>query len=168
VTDGNRPHDRHRRRRAGPVVGWRAWRVVREGGTLTLRSSVFDAAWQPGHEVDANCARGHRAPSPDCTCGIYAVRASSEALRYLVGRNDPDVVHRVVGQVSLWGVVVEGEHGWRASRAYPSRIWIPPRLTSGFPVDTAGLARALAAYGVPVDTLGEHEPRAIEAELMAA
>jgi hypothetical protein len=168
VSDGNRAHHRRHRGRTGPVVGWRAWRVVRERGTFRLRSAVYEQAWPLGRELEATCARGHAAPSPDCECGIYAVRAPAEALRYLVGRNDPEVVHRVVGQVALSGVVVEGQHGWRASRAYPLRICIPPRQTSGFAVESGRLARALSVYGAVVETLGEHEPRAIELELMAA
>ena len=31
----------------------------------------------------------------------------------------------VVGRVSLWGVVHEHEHGWRASCAYPISLFVP-------------------------------------------
>jgi len=168
VTDEHRPHRSHRPRRAGPVVGWRAWRIVRERGTFRLRSAVYEQEWPLGRELEATCARGHAAPAPDCSCGIYAVRGPAEALRYLVGRNDPDVVHRLVGEVALSGLVVEGEHGWRASHACPVRLWIPPRQTSGFAVDTGEIARSLVAYDVPIHQLGGYEPRAIELELMAA
>jgi hypothetical protein len=167
-SDARRPHAPHRRPRARAVVGWRVWRVVRERGALVLRSAVYDETWQPHTAVDAACARGHAAPSPACECGIYAVREPAAALRYLVGRNDADVVHRVVGEVVLWGVAVEGEHGWRAAHAYPLRLWIPPRQTSGFAVDTAEIALGLARYGVPLATLGAHEPSEIVPELAAA
>ncbi len=32
---------------------------------------------------------------------------------------------RVMGKVSLWGTVIETEHGYRASHAYPLRLYIP-------------------------------------------
>jgi hypothetical protein len=78
--------------------------------------------WEPGHGLAAACAKGHPAPDPACSCGIYAARDPEEARRYLVGRDDPHVVGRVLGRVALWGTVVEGERGWRASRAHPVEI----------------------------------------------
>jgi hypothetical protein len=151
----------------GPLVGWRAWRVVVAGGCLRLRSAVFDADWSPGTPLAAGCAHGHKAPALDCVCGIYASRTPAEALRYLVGRNDPDVVHRVAGEVQLWGLTVEGEHGWRAARAYPHRIWVPPRQTNALAVDVAAIRRELAAYRVPVTVLDVHEPATIAGSLAA-
>jgi hypothetical protein len=32
----------------------------------------------------------------------------------------------VLGEVELWGEVVEGELGWRAAYAYPRRIELSP------------------------------------------
>jgi hypothetical protein len=154
---------------SSPLLGWRVWRLALErGGVVRLRSAVFDERWEPGGEVRASCPSGHRAPAPACVCGLYAVSSPARAVRYLVGRNDADVVHRVVGEVALWGVVVEAENGWRAARAYPAAIWLPPRATSGHPVDLDELEDGLAAYGVPVVRLDNHEPRALAYELEAA
>ncbi len=62
------------------------------------------------------------APSLECACGIYAAREPEDALVYLTGRDEPGVVGRVLGRVALWGLVVEGEHGWRAELAYPAAL----------------------------------------------
>jgi hypothetical protein len=153
---------------SSPLLGWRVWRLALERGVVRLRSAVFDERWEPGGEIRASCAVGHPAPASACACGLYAVRSPENAVRYLVGRNDSDVVHRVVGQVALWGVVVEAENGWRAASAYPAAIWLPSRATNGHPVDLRELDDALAAYGVPVFRLSSHEPRAVAEELRPA
>ena len=70
----------------------------------------------------AACPHGHAAPSLECACGIYAARRPEDALVYLTGRDEASVVGRVLGRVALWGLVVEGEHGWRAERAYPVEL----------------------------------------------
>jgi hypothetical protein len=93
---------------------------VREDGRL--QSVLYDDVWEPGHGLTATCASGHLAPDAACACGIYAAREPGEALRYLVGRDELHVVGRVLGRVALWGTVVEGERGWRASRAYPADL----------------------------------------------
>jgi hypothetical protein len=62
---------------------------------------------------------------------------------------------RVIGRVALWGDVVEGPFGWRASHAYPVELFVPVPLLAGI-----GLRRrayiddtllALEAYRVPVE-----------------
>jgi hypothetical protein len=78
--------------------------------------------WEPRRELVAECEHGHVAPELACGCGIYAAREPEEALRYALGRDEPHVVGRVLGLVALWGRVVEGEHGWRAQRAYPYEL----------------------------------------------
>jgi hypothetical protein len=62
---------------------------------------------------------------------------------------------RVIGRVALWGDVVEGSAGWRASHAYPTELFVPSGAAG-----RSGLRRrayvdeimqALEVYGVPVD-----------------
>jgi hypothetical protein len=63
----------------------------------------------------------------------------------------------VIGRVALWGTVVEGQLGWRASRAYPIELFVPAPavVRSGFRrrayVDE--ILRALEEYRVPVDVV---------------
>jgi hypothetical protein len=54
--------------------------------------------------------------------------------------------------VALWGEVVEGERGWRASHAYPTRIYVPLRAGSDHQ-EVNDIALDLAVYGVPVEVL---------------
>jgi hypothetical protein len=60
----------------------------------------------------------------------------------MLGRNDGGTVCRVLGTVALWGRVVELEHGWRASHAYPLRLF----------VDDGEVRHRLAAYGTDFAT----------------
>jgi hypothetical protein len=127
-----------------PVHAWRTWRVVQTRIGLRLSSVVHDDVWQPRIEFRAACAHRHAHDAPDatCDCGIYGVRSEASAARYLLGRNDPGEVQRVLGLVSLWGAVFEGVYGWRAKFAYPYELWLP---------GAAGeVADALAAYGVRI------------------
>lgn len=124
------------------MIGWRAWRVVRRRGELRLASVLRDDVWEPGSPFEALCEHGHPAPEQACGCGAYASRFATVALRYVVGRDEPWVAHRVVGEVALWGRVVEGRAGWRGERAYPVRIWVSRGRSD--------VVDGLAAYGVPV------------------
>jgi hypothetical protein len=65
----------------------------------------------------------------------------------------PDYIHRVIGEVSLWGRVVECSQGYRASIAYPARLWVPTRRPDGQALDVEAVALDLLDYGVPVDLI---------------
>src|SRR5262249_36065325 len=143
-----------------PVVAWRVWHAVEVGGELRLASVYRRVTWPPARPLEAVCGRArlpflyrrsrHEAPVERCQCGIYRADALA-AQEYLPGGSHPPSAYPVIGRVSLWGDVVECERGWRASRAYPERIYVP-RL-EGSRVDRARLARRLAGYRVPVTVL---------------
>lgn len=157
-----------------PVKGWRTWLVVQSHDGARLASVSFPALWPRRRRLVAECGRGfhtgagpplridHRAPSMDCSCGIYATwnldRATQIAdcatarFRDCLGRA---VLGAALGEVSLWGKVVECAHGWRAGFAYPARIYVlAPSYGRRSQVATGDeLAADLAAYGVPVETL---------------
>jgi hypothetical protein len=107
-----------------PFVGHRVWRVVPDEDGPQLAAMTNGDPWPAGDQI-AECHAGvlliprHRRTAPElhggaaipvleCTCGIYASR-------------DPMTPpHRRVwatGLVRLWGRVIEGEKGFRASRA---------------------------------------------------
>jgi hypothetical protein len=50
----------------------------------------------------------------------------------------------VIGRVALWGEVLEGDHGWRASRAYPAELIVDPL------VDDDTVTALSEDYRVPV------------------
>ena len=57
----------------------------------------------------------------------------------------------VVGRVSLWGVVHEHEHGWRASCAYPISLFVPVVDDDDW---VEKVITDLRGYGVPVTAVG--------------
>jgi hypothetical protein len=160
---------------AEPFEAWRAWRVVATGAGYRLASVVKPTLWPAGEALAAECLRPrpvlgrlvHRrrkpGPAPDesCECGIYGAGLSAvgdylnDALRHAA-------VARVLGTVSLWGTVIECERGFRASHAYPRRVYVPvdsnPRSEHGW----EELAAGLEVYGVPVELLPARCSDAIE------
>ena len=138
------------RERSRPVTGWRAWVVTETPGGLRLGSVLHDLVWAHGRAALAECRRDedpfaaalrpHPVPGAECNCGFHAARDPVDALSYARGRDEPGTVCRILGEVVLWGHVLETEGGWRASHAYPAQLYVPD----------AEIAAALAGYSVPV------------------
>jgi hypothetical protein len=159
---------------AEPVEAWRVWRVAARSGGVVLRSLFADVVWEPCVPLVAVCAAGrrsllrpwrvtpneHASPQLDCSCGIYGVAAADAARRYLYPTSLMPFGDRVIGRVALWGDVVEGEFGWRASQAYPIELLIPVpyAVAAGRRRHTHldEIARELEAYLVPVDFAKQH------------
>lgn len=175
-----------------PIAGWRLWHVVERQGALRLVSPLYRTLWTPRHEMVAACRRGveslvlsirpvalrHSPPHGRCSCGIYASQTPAQAVAYLsrLFRQRVDVVHRVIGHVSLWGSVVECERGWRASHAYPAHIYVPTptrrwlSLVTGMTkpcLPAREITLALADYGVPVEIVECADLRDLAAALDA-
>jgi len=140
-----------------PLSAWRMWEVGDVDTAPRLLSLYRNCVWPVGLPFEARCEAHrfrpwrrdrHSAPNTTCTCGIYAV--SYEFIGRLA-RHDrlPEARVFVIGAVSLWGDVVECERGWRAARAYPTRLFIPDAGS-----DAEHHAAGLADYGVPVEVLG--------------
>jgi hypothetical protein len=112
-----------------PVVGWRVWHLAWTPGvdpSLEPAGSGVDP-WPPRRPAVARCAAQrlltlgrppHESPDPSCTCGIYAAHGLERFPRPTPAYPPPPVV----GTASLWGRVIEHEHGWRAAFAYPARL----------------------------------------------
>jgi hypothetical protein len=134
------------------VLGWRAWAVTRTSRGVRLASPLFDHVWLPGEPAVASCLRHedrfaaplgvHDVGSADCSCGFHAARDPADALSYLHGRDAQSTLCRVLGEVTLWGEVLQTEAGWRGTCAYPARLYVPD----------SSLADELAAYGVAVSS----------------
>jgi hypothetical protein len=135
---------------AAPVVGWRAWVVTETSEGLRLGSVLYDEVWTPRTTALATCRRRedffaepiapHATPASNCACGFHAARDPADALSYLRGRDELTTVCRILGEVALWGRLVETDAGWRAAAAYPVRLYVPDEA----------LAAALAVYDVPL------------------
>jgi hypothetical protein len=135
------------------ALGWRAWAVTQTSRGVRLASPLFDHLWVPGEPAVASCLRHEDPFAPtfdahevatlvECSCGFHAARDPADALSYLHGRDAPSTLCRVLGEVTLWGEVLQTEAGWRGTLAYPARLYVP---------DTR-LAEELAVYGVSVSS----------------
>jgi hypothetical protein len=162
-----------------PVEAWRVWRIVMREGPVVLQSLFAGAIWEPGVPLVASCTATHRsrwmpwrktpyehaAPDLDCCCGIYGVDSVAAARSYL---ETPPLRYRddrVVGRVAMWGDVVEGPSGWRASHAYPIELFVPEPMVTGGGIGRRAyveeLLLALEAYRVPVDLADLAAPSAL-------
>ena len=106
-----------------PVVGWRAWRLVREESALRLGSLVHGGSWAPQEVRAARCARStrpveHAAPERFCTCGYYA----TDSWTSLVDANVFGGEVGVIGAIGMWGTLIEHSAGARSEFAYPARL----------------------------------------------
>jgi hypothetical protein len=138
------------RERSLAVTGWRAWVVTETTDGPRLGSVLHELVWPHGAAALAECRLGddpfatplgpHPVPGATCNCGFHAARDPVDAMSYSRGRDEPGTICRILGEVVLWGHVLETEGGWRASHAYPARLYVPD-------VD---LVAALAGYSVPV------------------
>lgn len=164
----------------GYVVGYRAWMVNSE--TSYLHPIVNDPGpWLPRQAYEAYCMRPemqawasvfsidmrHKEPPvDDCGCGIHAAKTIDGAKEYIL--NYRSECTRVFGRVKLWGTIIEGTEGYRASRAYPDDIVVltsatrPAVITKGVAQykyewnlsEPNELAKKLfEMYGVPVKVI---------------
>lgn len=104
-----------------PIVGWRGWNVIHPH--YLTNSSVV---WTPGERTEAICtARYHPpdevSPVEGCSCGVYAFNAPFEVKQQ--GYNS----QTLLGEVYLWGKVLEHARGYKAQYAYPKRFYAKTR-----------------------------------------
>jgi hypothetical protein len=145
-----------------PFLGWRVWLLQGEGTGLRVRSVVYDTHWPMRTALHALCLQRfgqfsgpHAAPEANCRCGIYAASELEPLIPYLKRRKwwRRNRLDRVFGLVYLWGEVLTCERGWRASDAYPARLYVPVRAHEE-EAAAHEVAGALGhSYGVPVEVL---------------
>ena len=142
------------------LTGWRAWnlsvdREVDPPVALVPMVTSPAFAWLPKQITTAVCvshgserdedrcpscgAQVHQPPMLGCECGLWAYKTQA-AFEINFQWADADVI----GEVALWGKVIEHRYGWRAQYAYPLRLW------SDVPE-----AAQLAAFEVPVGPRAE-------------
>jgi hypothetical protein len=119
------------------ITAWRGWEFT----SGMLEALGTEAKWEPRRAPRANCIHSsHAAPKFDCSCGYWSFKTFDllqEALKsYAV---DVDVI----GQVEIWGRVIECENGFRSEFAYPKELWLLDE----------GLESLSWKYGVPVRRL---------------
>jgi hypothetical protein len=150
-----------------PIRAWRVWLPsVEVDGSLML-CSLTEAGggtrWAAGDPLRASCPTGeHEAPRRECTCGIYAHKSWASASHQARG-----VAGAVVGEVQLWGRVIEHERGYRAQFALPCALWLPVVFAAQSPriedvVDSLSRRSALDRYQVPVGLYNDRTGLALD------
>lgn len=129
---------------ASPVRAWRYWQLSPRRRLRSVAQRHIE--WRPGHPINAVCLTGgHPAPSVNCSCGVSGA-TDLETLRQHGLCVLPGGL--VVGEVDLWGRVVEEPYGYRAQHAAPASIGL---VAGTVAYDEQPLViEALNEYGVPV------------------
>ena len=128
------------------AVGWRGWNLF---NPHYLQSGNW--IWPVKERLEAKCNHTeHRenetVPVVDCSCGIYAFKRPEQV------REQNYNHQQVLGEVSLWGKVVECRDGWKAQYAYPRRLWVDGKSPM------VRLAEYTAwTYGVPIEVVNKDE-----------
>lgn len=132
-------------RESAPLRAWRYWQT---SPRRRLRSvAQRHVEWPPGTAISAVCVGGgHSAPDPTCWCGVSGAR-DLDALRDHGLCVLPGPL--IVGQVDLWGRVLEESFGWRGQFARPAAIGLVAETVEDVALRRL-LSDDLAAYGVPV------------------
>jgi hypothetical protein len=124
-----------------PVVAWRVWLVATDDGEpQSLRSISYRIRWPKRKPMRAHCLftlrhpvkgptgpltppqphPGEQCPVLSHQCGIYALKEPDDLPKWAPTFSAwAPGMPRVIGQVALWGRVLEHELGYRAEYAYP-------------------------------------------------
>jgi len=129
------------------LVGWRGWQVFQPGLIVTTST-----VWLPEQRVEAVCTRTHvegdRCPSETCTCGIYSFKKPVQIFQQNYA------FQPLLGEVWLWGKVVECNGGFRAEYAYPKKFYATKDMLKPAGQKTEGLIEYVAfRYGVELEII---------------
>jgi hypothetical protein len=141
------------------LVGWRGWELAMPHYLTTGGAPI--TVWMPGEATEAICrvfryrpneehSADQRIPADNCQCGIYAFKTPYKL------RQDNYLNQSLLGEVWLWGKVIECTMGFRAEYAYPKALYLPS-------LDT------MISRGRPHETITREmwEFKRMEAELVA-
>jgi len=103
--------------------GYRGWKVrnindepVLESPSHGSKAGTNRYLWAPGENI-AQCSKCSDVPGENCYCGIYSLKSPElDLVSY-----QPDII----GEVIVWGKIVEGELGYRSSCAMVSLFLLP-------------------------------------------
>lgn len=116
----------------GEITAWRAWKVSPGG---YLHSMSAGTMWSPGQPMSI-AAGPQGLGGLDDGFGVHAWKIEAQAHDYIAGSLDA-----IVGEVELWGEVIEHQEGYRAEYAkIKSLNWATPNLN---------LRDLQRRYGVP-------------------
>lgn len=96
-----------------PIVAWRAWKIFNFSLHALTASYEYPIA-EPALGYTPGFYGSH---------GIHAFKRLDDLLNYLYRNN---YCYQVIGQISLWGDIVEHELGYRAEYGYPKSLFMMP------------------------------------------
>ena len=134
--------------RVEPITAWRAWKVFNDAGSWKLKAVGMTGVWEPRKAMEAICGASkekHPAPGYGCECGLWSFTTLDDLVPALENYTDL----KVIGKVAVWGRVIECEHGFRSSHAYPTELWL---LDNQDNLEQLGYT-----YGVPVRKIEKEE-----------
>jgi hypothetical protein len=104
-----------------PFLGWRGWNWNPQ---IRKLCSLNGEPWEPGEELHARCTvhgSGHKAPDPQCNCGIFSMKHPALLSGHVHSRNK----HTVIGTIKVWGDVIVGSKGYRGEYAMIDALYVP-------------------------------------------
>jgi hypothetical protein len=108
-----------------PIVAWRAWKISPNG---VLCGIGHLKEWKEREPLKAVCSMHqaiHKAPCPtDCMCGIWGYKERDPLTEEILHNYAAEIGDWCLGQVFLWGRVIEHELGFRAEFGYPKELWL--------------------------------------------
>lgn len=147
-------------------TGWRAWSIVdfhRRGNSVEKRLQALGTKpiWEPYQPNVATCVTDgtHEAPWPTCRCGFWAFKDRKHVEQALFS-NYGGEKGKVIGQIALWGRVLETTRGYRGEYAYPQTLQFVE-------VKDEIAAEVAALYGVPYSIVQRSESLKCEGQIIA-
>lgn len=138
--------------RGAPMRAWRYWQLSARGRLRSVAQRQVE--WNPDRPMRALCiGGGHPAPDRDCSCGVSGTR-DLESLRQHGLCVSPGPL--IVGEVDLWGRVVEDSYGYRGEFGRPVSLALVRQSVEDERHEQQVLD-ALRSYGVPVTTIALDE-----------
>ncbi len=136
----------------GEIIAWRAWRLREDG--LLASIHIDKTLWSPGAVVSGVVNN---------ICGVHAFKSQQDAIDCAKSWAIPPPT--IVGQVALWGKVIEHEWGYRGSYARVhsiDRLILPAKITMLWLrlQRNRRLRQLRERYGVGAapETLDQHNP----------
>jgi hypothetical protein len=122
------------------LTGWRAWQVDKQLPAFGLAPKLGSVShtywWTPKRKAEADCdlcgdpdnPNAEGVPGVDCGCGFYSAKSLKHLMQlgyHTYGDIDEIKQFKIIGQVAVWGKVIEGTQGWRSQYAYPRFLMLP-------------------------------------------
>lgn len=153
VPKGERPEDygifEKPKKGKDPLIGWRMWdlNISTRAEGWVLKAISHQHLWPPFQPMRGTChgkppeeITDHTCPSWEHRCGVHAVKDVFQVRKWGSPGNGPRAEYiRLLGELDMWGRVLEYEEGFRAEWGYPRKLYLPSKLPDVFENGPDGL-----------------------------